>query len=69
MKCARAFVAMDQHATDMPRADLVQRLAALTRLLADRVAIVRVFINPDGTEGERIVTGYFRQPPQKEQPR
>jgi hypothetical protein len=50
-------------------AELHRELSALERLFADYVIVTRVFINPDGTEGERITRGAFRRSPESHEER
>ena len=47
----------------MTRAEIINQLAAIERVLATRVPIVRVILAPDGTVVGHITRGSFRAPP------
>lgn len=47
----------------MTRDEIIEALATVERVLADRVFVVRVIIAPDGKELRRIYRCSFQQPP------
>jgi hypothetical protein len=56
------------------RQQLVNKLAAIERLLSERVELWRQIVNPDGTLGARIYSGSFQrprgpEPPEERKPR